>query len=187
MKALKLNKLQIFYTVILSFIVCSCGNNAIEPNKAKEDKTGETFVRVNKLMIKNDVELIKAYTKRHNWNLTETESGLWFEIFQKGQTKKVQKGDKVTFNYSLELLDGTLCYSSDSSGVKQVTAGAGNIENGLDEGLQLMNEGDKARFILPPHLAYGLSGDQKCIPPRSVVVYIVEVLKVVDKNKISNK
>ena len=186
-KILIFSKLKNLYIIIVCIFICSCANNSIDPNKPAENKTGEAFVRVNKLMIKNDVELIKAYAKRHNWNVQQTESGLWYEIFKKGQGRRISNGTLVTINYRLELLDGTLCYSSDSTSTKQIIAGAGNVENGLDEGLLLMREGDKVRLILPPHLAYGLSGDQKCIPPRSVVVYIVEVLKVKDKNKISSK
>ena len=187
-KTLIFSRLKVLFPfVTVCFMVCSCATNTIDPNKPVENKTGEAFVRVNKLMIKNDVELIKAYAIRHNWNIKETESGLWYEIYQKSQGHKIVNGSLVTIKYQLELLDGTLCYNSDSTGIKQIIAGAGKVENGLDEGLLLMHNGDKARLILPPHLAFGLSGDQKCIPPRSIIVYIVEVLKVEDKSKISNK
>ncbi|MGC8803131.1 MAG: FKBP-type peptidyl-prolyl cis-trans isomerase, partial [Bacteroidales bacterium] len=53
--------------------------------------------------------------------------------------------------------------------------GTGQIERGLDEGLTHLHIGDSAVFILPPHLAYGVVGDGKCIPPRSCIVYQVRI------------
>jgi len=38
--------------------------------------------------------------------------------------------------------------------------------------------GDKATFIMPPHLAYGLPGDGNKIPARSVIAYEVILVKV---------
>jgi FKBP-type peptidyl-prolyl cis-trans isomerase len=45
----------------------------------------------------------------------------------------------------------------------------------------MLREGDKARFILPPHIAHGLLGDENRIPPRSVIVYEVELLNISDR------
>jgi FKBP-type peptidyl-prolyl cis-trans isomerase len=43
-----------------------------------------------------------------------------------------------------------------------------------------MHVGDKMRFILPSHLAHGLTGDQSKIPPLSSVVYEIELLELTD-------
>ncbi len=51
-----------------------------------------------------------------------------------------------------------------------------NAETGKHE-VEMMREGEKARFIIPPHLAYGLLGDEKQIPARSIIVYEVELLE----------
>jgi FKBP-type peptidyl-prolyl cis-trans isomerase len=51
-------------------------------------------------------------------------------------------------------------------------------ESGLEQGILMMQEGDKARFILPPHLAHGLLGDENMIPARSIIVYEVELLDI---------
>jgi FKBP-type peptidyl-prolyl cis-trans isomerase len=44
--------------------------------------------------------------------------------------------------------------------------------------LRLLRAGDKAKFIVPSHLAYGWIGDSKNIPTRAVLVYDVNVLQV---------
>ncbi len=45
------------------------------------------------------------------------------------------------------------------------------LEQGLNEGIRMLRPGSEAVFIIPPFLAYGLLGDSKKIPPRSVIVY----------------
>ena len=84
----------------------------------------------------------------------------------------------VTLAYDVSLLDGTHCYGSDSLGFKQFRVGQGGVESGLEEGILMLNKGSKAIFIMPPHLAHGLTGDGDQIPARSVIVYHVELIKV---------
>lgn len=47
---------------------------------------------------------------------------------------------------------------------QKLLVGKDNVEAGLHEGIQLMHVGDQMRFILPSHLAHGLTGDQSKIP-----------------------
>jgi FKBP-type peptidyl-prolyl cis-trans isomerase len=75
----------------------------------------------------------------------------------------------------VSLLDGTLCYTSDKTGPKKIKIDMGNVESGLHQGLKLMKVGEKAIFILPPHLAHGLTGDNNLIPPKASVFYEIEV------------
>jgi FKBP-type peptidyl-prolyl cis-trans isomerase len=42
----------------------------------------------------------------------------------------------------------------------------------------MMRAGDKARFVIPPHLAYGLLGDENRIPARAIIVYQLELVEV---------
>jgi len=73
-------------------------------------------------------------------------------------------------------LDGTLCYKNDSKSIKKVKVDYDNIESGLHEGLKLMHAGEKAIFILPSHLAHGITGDNDKIPPKSPVYFEIEVV-----------
>jgi len=67
-------------------------------------------------------------------------------------------------------------FDSISTGLKKFIIGKGQAENGLEEALLMMKYGDKARLILPPHLAFGLLGDDKKIPRRAIIVYEIEVV-----------
>jgi FKBP-type peptidyl-prolyl cis-trans isomerase len=54
------------------------------------------------------------------------------------------------------------------------------VESGLEEGILLLQEGDKARFIMPPHLAHGLIGDRDKIPARATIIYDLELVSLSD-------
>jgi FKBP-type peptidyl-prolyl cis-trans isomerase FkpA len=138
----------------------------------------EMMVRVNKYLVKKDVELIESYIKRRGWDMELTESGLFYEIYEHGNGDKAVNGKMATIDYTVSLLDGTVCYSSEGQGPKKFILGHSNEESGLEQGILMMVEGDKGRFILPPHLAHGLLGDENRIPARSIIVYEVELLEV---------
>ena len=163
---------------IILFVLSAC----YQPPKPEVEKANkeyrEALIRVNKCLIKKDVELIERYVERRGWEMDRTPTGLWIMKYHKGEGRKVEKGKTVTISYTLELLDGTLCYRSDSLRPKSFRVGKGNVEAGLEEGILRLNVGDKARLIMPPHLAHGLIGDQNKIPSRSTLVYNLSVLSI---------
>lgn len=50
--------------------------------------------------------------------------------------------------------------------------------SGFKEGLKLLNVGDKATLFLPYYLAYGESGRGKMIPPKTNLIFEVEILEL---------
>ena len=170
-----INKLSIIYIFIL---LQSCNTATVEQNKPSSDSTNQKLISVNKYMLKSDDELIKNYIHRHEFKMKQTESGLYYQVLKSKNGSEIKPGNSVTLKYKVELLDGTLCYSSDSLGNKKIDLGTDKIEAGLDEGLRLLKNGDVACFILLPHLAFGLSGDNNRIPPRSTIVYSIDIIQV---------
>ena len=138
----------------------------------------ESLIRANKGLVTIDQERIEAFAERHKWDMQTTETGLWYQIYEHGDGDSASNGLIASLKYTVSLLDGTLCYSSDSTGEKTFLIGQGGVESGLEEGILKMRCGDKARFIMPPHLAHGLPGDNDKIPPRSTIVYQVELLNL---------
>jgi FKBP-type peptidyl-prolyl cis-trans isomerase FkpA len=167
------------YGSLLLIMLGNCKKE--EPKRLTRDdisKKKEVLVRVNKYLVKKDVELIESYAKRRGWEMELTESGLFYQIYERGNGKKSENGKYATIAYKLSLLDGTLCYSSEEQGPKKLQLGHSNEESGLEQGILLMHVGDKARLILPPHLAHGLLGDENRIPARSIIVYEIELLDI---------
>jgi FKBP-type peptidyl-prolyl cis-trans isomerase len=143
----------------------------------------QNLEKVNQFLVEKDEERIRSFIKRRGWEMEQTGTGLWYQINRDQAGESIETGDFVKMNYAIRLLDGTLCYSSDSAGAKQFIAGQQESIVGLQEGIQKLSEGDKARFIIPPHLAYGLIGDEKKIPARAILVYSVHVLEVQKRSR----
>lgn len=173
-------KVCIYITFFL-IIVTSCRNSERQHSGSSSEQQ-EALLKINKYLVRQDADAIKGYIKRHGWNMTETKSGLWYQIIEKGKEgTKALPGKTVTLSYKVWLLDGTLCYSSDKTGNKSFLVGKGGVEPGLEQGILMLGEGDKARFIMPPHLAFGLMGDEDKIPSRATIIYELQVLKISDE------
>ncbi len=56
--------------------------------------------------------------------------------------------------------------------------GVGQVIPGWDEGIGLLEVGDKARFVIPSNLAYGTSGAGGVIPPNATLLFDVELMDV---------
>lgn len=137
--------------------------------------------KVNKFLVRKDNDRIKSFVGRKQWDMQQTQTGLWYQIYEKGNGKTFpKKNNIVELKYSVWLLDGTLCYTSDSTGLKKFRIGQGGVESGLEEAVLMLHVGDKARFIMPPYMAYGILGDQNKIPARSIILYDVELVYIFD-------
>jgi FKBP-type peptidyl-prolyl cis-trans isomerase len=173
---MKINTLLI---ACLFFLVCACKRHQEYTYSAKEyAETEKALVGANRLLLKKDKEKIMAYIDHHKLDMKESETGLWYNIDKRGHGNTASIGQQITLTYKVSLIDGTLCYNSDSLGPKQFTVGRGGVESGLEEGVSMLREGDRAMFIMPPHLAAGLPGDGDKIPARAIIVYEVEVVKL---------
>jgi FKBP-type peptidyl-prolyl cis-trans isomerase FkpA len=172
-------KINLILIACLLFLLCDCKRHQVYTYSEKEyAETERALVGANRLLLKKDKENIMAYIKQHKLEMKESETGLWYMIDKTGHGNKATNGEQITLKYKVSLMDGTLCYSSDSLGPKKFIVGRGGVESGLEEGVTMLREGDRAVFIMPPHLAEGLPGDGDKIPARSIIIYEVEVLKL---------
>jgi len=109
----------------------------------------------------------------------ETASGLRYQILQKGTGKQATKGAGVSVHYKGQLLDGTVFDSSYKRKEPiDFNVGVGQVIAGWDEGIQLLQVGDKARFVVPSNLAYGAAGAGGVIPPDATLIFDVELMGV---------
>lgn len=131
---------------------------------------------INRQFMRDESAQIDGYAERKGWEMTTTGTGLRYMIYEKGTGPRAAAGMRAEVAYVVSLLDGTVVYTSEESGPVEFLIGQDNVESGIHEGVTHMHVGDKARFILPSHLAHGLTGDQNKIPPRSSVVYDITLL-----------
>ena len=109
--------------------------------------------------------------------ITALPSGLQYEIITEGTGKKPLASNKVTCHYHGTLIDGTVFDSSVKRG-QPATFPLNMVISGWTEGLQLMPEGSKWRFFIPPHLAYGERQTGAHIGPNSTLIFEVELLGI---------
>ncbi|NUY82369.1 peptidylprolyl isomerase [Flavobacterium sp. MAH-1] len=109
----------------------------------------------------------------------KTESGLRYKIIQKGSGKQAQKGKTVSVHYTGQLDNGrTFDSSYPRKKPIEFPLGMGHVIEGWDEGIALLQVGDKARFVIPPYLGYGERGAGGVIPPNAVLIFDVELMDV---------
>lgn len=109
-----------------------------------------------------------------------TASGLQYKVVEEGKGAKPKANDTVEVHYRGRLIDGTefdSSYSRNQPAKFPVRA----VIPGWTEALQLMKEGAKYELTIPSELAYGERGQPPQIPPNSVLVFEVELLKVLKK------
>ena len=102
-----------------------------------------------------------------------TASGLAYKVLTPGTgTRHPKKVDQVTVHYTGWGTDGKMFDSSVARG-KPSTFPLDRVIPGWTEGLQLMVEGEKARFWIPQNLAY--QGKQ---PPYGMLVFDIELINI---------
>ena len=109
----------------------------------------------------------------------KTGSGLRYKMIQKGSGKKAENNKTVSVHYEGSLENGKV-FDSSYSRKKPIEfpLGQGNVIEGWDEGIALLQVGDKARFVIPSHLGYGAQGAGGVIPPNATLIFDVELMDV---------
>ncbi len=103
----------------------------------------------------------------------KTSSGLAYKVLREGTGGRHPKSsNSVTVNYTGWTTDGKMFDSSIVAG-QPATFSVDGVIPGWTEGLQLMFEGEKARFWIPEKLAY--KGQS---PPYGMLVFDVELIKI---------
>lgn len=152
--------LLMLYTFILSTPSCEWLKKASHKLTGGTVSTGSDFLENNK----------------NKENVKVTASGLQYEVIKSGAGKKPVHTDSVEVHYRGTLINGSE-FDSSYRRNETITFSLTSVIAGWTEGLQLMQEGAKYRFYIPPNLAYGdraLPG----IPADSVLIFDVELIKI---------
>jgi peptidyl-prolyl cis-trans isomerase A (cyclophilin A) len=109
----------------------------------------------------------------------KTASGLRYQIIQKGNGKKAEASKTVSVHYKGSLENGSVFDSSyNRKKPIEFKLGVGQVIEGWDEGIQLLQVGDKARFVIPSYLGYGSAGAGGVIPGDATLIFDVELMDV---------
>lgn len=137
--------------------------------------------KMNAANVENGRKFLEENKKRAG--IVTLPSGLQYEVVNEGNTGTyATAADQVKCHYEGTLIDGTLFDSSIKRGEPAVF-GVNQVIPGWVEALQLMPEGAKWKLYIPSDLAYGAQGAGEMIPPHSTLVFEVELLEILSKNK----
>lgn len=145
-------------------------------NKEKNMANSEQFAIDDKLILK--------YFKDNNLSgFQKTASGLYYIMRQPGKGDNAKAGQTVYVNYTGRTLDGNVFDSSVDPKFNHAEPisfllGKGNVIQGWDEGIALLNKGGKATLYIPSPLAYGKNSPTAAIPVNSVLIFDVELVDV---------
>ncbi len=138
-----------------------------------------TFEGAREKRLAAEREAAKAELDKLAAGFDETKSGLRYQIIQKGNGKAAEAGKMVSVHYKGQLADGTVFDSSYKRNQPlDFQVGVGQVIPGWDEGICLLNVGDKARLVIPSDLGYGSRGAGGVIPPNATLVFDVELMDV---------
>ena len=150
---------------------------AAEAFKAVEAFRGFEGAREKRLL--EEKAAIEAELDTLATGFEKTESGLRYQIIQKGSGAQATKGATVSVHYKGQLTDGTVFDSSYKRKEPiEFALGMGQVIAGWDEGVSLLKVGDKARFVIPSSLGYGSRGAGGVIPPNANLIFDVELVTV---------
>jgi len=127
---------------------------------------------------------------------TKTKSGIIYQYLKKGTGKKPTNGTPVLIYYAGYLENGQLFDTNyedvakvygkfdqnraNQNGYAGYPTTIGNLPfiAGFNEGVDMMNFGDKILVYIPSELGYGQNGAGDAIPPNANIIFEVELLEV---------
>jgi FKBP-type peptidyl-prolyl cis-trans isomerase FkpA len=112
-------------------------------------------------------------------DVIETPSGLQYSIKEPGTGQRPDERSTVEINQRILLVDGTVIKDT-YHGTETDTFTMEEAIPGLKEGLPLMKEGGKFRFVVPPDLAWGKRGAGDRIGPFATLIFDIRLEKVLD-------
>ena len=110
-------------------------------------------------------------------DVIETPSGLQYTIKDPGIGKSPDEWSTMEVNQRILLVNGTVIKDTYHGTQTDVFTMAEAID-GLKEGLPLMKEGGKFRFVVPPDLAWGKRGAGDKIGPYAALIFDIRLEKV---------
>ncbi|MDR0367715.1 MAG: FKBP-type peptidyl-prolyl cis-trans isomerase [Bacteroidales bacterium] len=171
-----------FCMVFLLGVICFCCKDGQQKRLSPpvQKNIEEEKIAVNREIVRRDNADIQLIANRYRWSLTQSPSGLCYQIIPsgKGKGKKAQSKDVVKIKGKIFLPDGSIIYNSETDGTKEFRVDRSEDATGLHELIKLMSVGDKAVAIIPSYLGFGISGDGDKIPPVALLICEIELIKI---------
>ncbi|MFD2717945.1 FKBP-type peptidyl-prolyl cis-trans isomerase [Hymenobacter monticola] len=126
-----------------------------------------------------DDAIIQVYLKKNHATARKTAGGTYYILKKLGTGPTPKKGQNVRVLYRGTVLTTGQEFDSSAKHGNEPFAfalGAGQVIQGWDQGIAMLNKGSKAVLLIPSPLAYGTRGAGADIPANAVLRFEVELV-----------
>lgn len=160
------------FAILLLIFVAGCGKSEKTPENKTEEPAQQTETTPAE-------QPMTAGITQATGDTVTTASGLKYVDITVGEGPSPTTGQICEMHYTGWLPNGTKFDSSRDRGQTfQFPIGTGRVIKGWDEGISTMKVGGRRMLIIPSDLAYGDQGRPPVIPPKSTLIFDVELLGV---------
>ncbi|SFV67834.1 Peptidyl-prolyl cis-trans isomerase [hydrothermal vent metagenome] len=143
------------------------------------NKLRSKIIKRKKAQLEKNLKSFYEYVKTNYPNAQKTKSGLYYVVLKKGKGDTPKKGDLIKAHYDVSLSNGKLIDSSYKRNKPLTVAiGIGRVIKAWDEAVLTMKIGEKRILITPYYLAYGEAGRPPIIPPKSTLIFNLELISI---------
>jgi len=144
--------------------------------REREKEFGRRMAEAAKTNLKKATEFAQANGRKPG--IITRPSGLQYEVLHEGTGPSPKPDDTVVAHYRGTHVDGSEFDGTDPQG-EPATFPLRGVVPGWQEALPLMKTGTRWRIFLPPHLAYGEEGSPPVIEPNELLVFEIELVRIV--------
>jgi FKBP-type peptidyl-prolyl cis-trans isomerase FkpA len=145
--------------------------------------------RFNQIIEDRDIEeqrKLQTYLDTVALQFYPLENGMYYLPEKQGIGDFPENGNLLKINYTGRFLNGKIFESTyeRNQPLEFIYGQQGQVIDGFIAALNNMNEGAKAKFIIPSRLAFGEKGSSTgLIPPYTTVLYDIELITITKYNK----
>ena len=162
------------FVSFLLLLLIACGEEPKKPVIVTRKKIDSMVEDLEKKYNRMEEDRIKDYISRHK-PMQKTSSGFWYVIDKKNPSgREIKDANIVKYSREISLCNSEIVYND----VHLIKVGQDVEISGFHQAVKLLKNGEKATFIFPSFLAHGLLGDMQKVPPKSELIYKVEILDV---------
>lgn len=129
--------------------------------------------------------ILRQFIEEEELNILPHESGIYYINLKEGNGKTVEEGDTIIVDYEGKFLNGKFFDSTikRNEPFQFVFGQQWQVVPGLEEAIGMMEEHERALFIIPSDLAFGETGSSTgIIPPFTSLIFEVELKSVKKPN-----
>ncbi len=170
------------FGIIVLLMIMSCAGP--EPRKPVQTKSGSFFkasIERSKKLLQSEEQQIKDIIKTDSLkHYNHTAFGSWYRYLAVNDSTNYtpKTDDLVVMNYDLLTLENDTLYSQKDIGVVTYRVDKQELFIGIRNAVKLLKEGEKATFLFPSSLGYGIHGDNQRIGTNVPLKSTIEILKI---------